>query len=635
MRRSICYTEPKTAFAGESKTWKFVYAPSSPLLPGARLKLDLLSKGREFDWELPQTDLKKKNNLIWLETPEKNIIPAIQVETLNNATLQYEFTLSEHIEAGKEVCIFIGTPNPGNAKSQANRAQLNTLRRRPFELHVDSKGKGDYKELEYFHVDIRGNELDSIRIIVPSIVSKNQRFDVTVRFEDKYGNLTGKAPEGTLVEFSYQRLRENINWKLFVPETGFINLPNLYFNEEGTYRIKLKNLTTKQTYHSTPIKCITDIDKQILWGSFHSETLLYDAKSNIESCLRYIRDENAFQFFGTSSSEAEEETPLEIWKGIGAHISEFNEDDRFSTFLGLQWAGDSGTEGLRQLIYTKDLKPILRKKESKANHLKKIYNSHTAKDLFSIPSFTMSSLTPYNFKDFSQQYEKLVEIYNAWGSSECTKAEGNTKPIYSKSKKGTNEYKEGSIRTALNRNCRFGFVAGGYDDRGPYKKLFMTDQVQYTPGVTAMLVGAHTKDGIIQAVNKRSCFATTGARMILGFSIANAPIGSEISTKNKPGINYNRHISGYAVGTDHVKEIAIIRNGLVYKTINPNPNDEYSYEFTIDDSDPLSSILIQTSKDEPKFAYYYMRVTQEDGHIGWASPIWINANDQANPSKKS
>ena len=33
-----------------------------------------------------------------------------------------------------------------------------------------------------------------------------------------------------------------IYWKLFIPETGFITLPNLYFNEPGVYKIQLKNL---------------------------------------------------------------------------------------------------------------------------------------------------------------------------------------------------------------------------------------------------------------------------------------------------------------------------------------------------------------------------------------------------------
>ena len=95
---------------------------------------------------------------------------------------------------------------------------------------------------------MRGNILKTLKIVAPSLVARNKRFDVIVRFEDIYGNLTSNAPEGTLIDFSYENLRENLNWKLFVPETGFIALPNLYFNEAGLYKIQLRNLKTGEVF---------------------------------------------------------------------------------------------------------------------------------------------------------------------------------------------------------------------------------------------------------------------------------------------------------------------------------------------------------------------------------------------------
>ena len=492
-------------------------------------------------------------------------------------------------------------------------------------LYIDSKGKGDYKDPEVFYLDVKGNALNKIRIIVPSVVNKNQRFDVIVRFEDCYGNLTGNAPEGTLVEFSYDRLRENINWKLFVPETGFINLPNLYFNEAGIYKIQLKNLTTGEAFFSTPIKCLSEPTHPIFWGSFSWPNPFFTTPQLILKlfCAKTEMSRH-YSFFGTSSFENESETPSDVWKAISSHVSEFNEDDRFTTFLGMQWAGTAKTEGLRQIIYLKDNKAILRRKESKASHLKKIYKSHTTKDFIAIPSLTMGSETCYDFESFAPEYEKVVEIYNAWGSSECTAAEGNPRPILSKGKTGMKESKEGSIRHALNRNCRFGFVAGGYDDRGPFSPLFGSDQVQYSPGLTAILAPQQTRDGIIQAINKRSCYATTGPRIILGFFIAGSPIGSELNAKAKPGLAYNRHLTGYIVGTTPIEEVLIIRNGKPFHTYRPKEN---SYEFALDDTEMLNKITFKpTSSEHSPFIYYYLRITQKDGHLAWSSPIWVDEN---------
>jgi len=631
MRRSVIYTEPKTAFAGETKTWKFIYVSANNLSKGACFRFDVESEGRDFDWEIPQSNLKRKKNLIWMEIPKRKLIGASEVLGTDGPFPQFEFTLPAEVKAGDPIIICLGTPDATTTQDRGNRAQFHTCRRRPFNLYIDPKGKGEFKEVQTFHLDVKGNALHSIRVIAPSIVNKNQRFDVVIRFEDRYGNLTKNAPEGTLIEFSYERLRENINWKLFVPETGFTTLPNLYFNEVGVYKIQLTNLSTSEVFSSFPIKCFADIDRQAYWGTFHNEFARYDATENIESCLRHARDEKSYQFFSSSSFENEEETSSNHWRGIGSYIAEFNEDNRFITFLGMQWLGTPGEEGLREFIYLKDNRALLRRKESKSNNLQKIYKSHTPKEFFSIPSFTMGSKTLYNFEKFTPEYERVVEIYNVWGCSECTKAEGNLRPIIPKSKKGIKEKADGSIRKALNSNHRFGFVSGGYDNRSIFNELLDGSQTQYTPGLTAILSASHTREGILHAIFKRSCYATTGPRIIVGFQVAGSPIGSELTTKTKLGLIYNRHISGYVVGTAPIEEVLIIRNGKPFHAFHPKGD---TFEFTFDDDELLKKIILKTKKDRPPFIYYYMRVLQDDGHIAWASPIWIDHEVAHSAEKK-
>lgn len=635
MRRSICVSEPTFTFAGESTTWKFSYITATSLPKGTRFKFDLLSKGRDIDWELPQTNPKTKKNLIWAELPDGKVVAA-QVITLPDAlTPSFGFTLPSEIKAGDPFTIYMGSSDK-TKQQQGNRSQTQIQRRRPFHLYIDPKGKGDFRDPEIFTIDIRGNKLEKIRLFTPSVVSKNRRFDVIVRFEDQYGNLTNNAPENALMELSYEHLRENFSWKLFVPETGVINLPNLYFNEPGLYRIQLRNLQTKDLFFSPPIKCFIDYDKSIYWGLLHGESERVDSTENIEACLRHFRDEKGFNFFASSSFESAEETSNEIWKLISTHIAEFNEDNRFTTFLGFQWFGNESEEGLRQFIYLKDNKPILRKKDSKSNLLKKIYKSHTPKDFLASPCFTMAKGIETNFKDFSPEFERVVEIYNAWGSSECTEKEGNLRPIISHEKGGVKATEEGSIRKALNRNCRFGFIAGGLDDRGNYEKLFSSDQEQYSAGLTAIVAIEQTRDTLAHALNNRSCYATTGERIILGFAIAGAPMGTELSTKTKPGLALNRHITGYVAGTVPLATIEIIRNGKTIHTLNP---EKENIDFTFDDSENLSKLVLSSPDERPPFVYYYMRVTQTDGHIAWASPIWIdlisNHQEPPTPAKKT
>lgn len=625
MRRSICYCEPSTALAGEVNTWTFVYTSAIDLPKGTKLKFDLGSKGRDIDWEIPSVNLKKTSNVIFAQLENGKILQAKEIDVPDRFAPDYEFILPSELEAGACLAVIVGaapTRPKSEVKKSGTRAQCNAQRRRNFLLYADPSGKGRYDEPEVFSMDIRGNELATIRILTPSFVVRNKRFDAIVRFEDEFGNLTNQAPEDTLIELSHENIRENLKWKLFVPETGFIALPNLYFNEAGIYTIQLVNTKTKEIFRSSPIKCFSENTRHLYWGLPHGESERIDSTENIESCLRHFRDERALNFYSTSHFESQEETPNDIWKLVSTNIAEFDEADRFVTFLGFQWCGKGGEEGLRQMIYSKDSKPILRKKDPKNIALKRIYKSLSPKELLSIPSFTMAKGFGFNFDDFDPEFERVVEIYNAWGSSECTKKEGNTRPICSKGKNGVQEDPDGSIQKALQANHRFGFVAGGLDDRGIFADLYEGDQEQYSPGLTAIIAPEHTRAALTEALYNRSCYATTGERIIVGLYLAGSPMGSEINTAHKTGLLVNRHLSGYVACTTNIKSIEIIRNGKVIKTFDKI--DGYSLEFTYDDMVALEKVAIKPKDKAAPFVYYYIRVVQEDGHIAWSSPIWVD-----------
>ena len=70
MRRSICVCEPMGCCAGDIGNFRFVYTPAVNLPKGTKLRFDLATKGRPIDWELPQTNVKIKKNVIWAQLPD-------------------------------------------------------------------------------------------------------------------------------------------------------------------------------------------------------------------------------------------------------------------------------------------------------------------------------------------------------------------------------------------------------------------------------------------------------------------------------------------------------------------------------------------------------------------------------------
>ena len=120
--------------------------------------------------------------------------------------------------------------------------------------------------------------------------------------------------------------------------------------------------------------------------------------------------------------------------------------------------------------------------------------------------------------------------------------------------------------------------------------------------------------------------------MILGIYIAKQPIGSILNTEEKPGLVFNRHISGYVVGESPLKTVEIFRNGELYKTLDPQGLNQI--EFAIDDEDSLEKILIKGDLNPHPFVYYYLRAQEVDDHVGWTSPIWIDHTSTSGKKKK-
>lgn len=634
MRRSICYCEPTTASAGEVNTWKFIYTTAVALPKGTLLKFDICSKGRSIDWQTPQTNPKQPENLIYAVLENGKVLNARLVDLPQSFVPQFEFTLPQEVAAGSHITICMGTAKEADYHFLGNKAQLTIQRRRQFLLYIDPSGKGHYQDPETFTLDIKGNVLHVIRILTPSVAIKNKRFDVVLRFEDEFGNLTNNAPESTLIELTHENLRENLRWKLFVPETGFISLPNLYFNEVGVYTIELRNVDTKETFRSCPIKCFSQDVKHVFWGFLHGESERFDSTENIESCLRHFRDEKSMNFVASSPFESQEETSNEMWKTISQNVEEFNEDERFAVLLGMQWAGEAQKEGVRQFLFAKDDKAILRKKDARSSSLSKIYRSFSPKEFLSIPSFTMGKGFDYDFEEWNPEFERVAEIYNAWGSSECPSKEGNTRPIKGPAKIGVSENAEGSILKALLANKRVGFVAGGLDDRDIYSSFYENDQEQYSPGLTGILADVLSRQALFEALYNRHCYATTGERIILGLELAGKVMGSEIDSAQKPGLHVNRHLTGYVAGTTQLEKVELIRNGSPIMTYTP---DTHFLDFAYDDMVPLSEVIIRPADKSTPFVFYYLRVTQKDGHMAWSSPIWVDykGNDIKLTTKKA
>lgn len=152
-----------------------------------------------------------------------------------------------------------------------------------------------------------------------------------------------------------------------------------------------------------------------------------------------------------------------------------------------------------------------------------------------------------------------------------------------------------SVQDRLIRGKIFGFTAVSDDHSGNPGKV----------GLTAIIADTLTRDALFYALKDRRCYATTGARIGLAFECNDQPMGSVIVK----GVTTHFSFSIAVKGTDKLTTVEVVKNNNVHLLWRPRETDTMSVSFS--DTD--------TSR-----AFYYVRVTQENGHIAWSSPIYVN-----------
>ncbi len=165
----------------------------------------------------------------------------------------------------------------------------------------------------------------------------------------------------------------------------------------------------------------------------------------------------------------------------------------------------------------------------------------------------------------------------------------------------------GSVRTGLLRGHRLGFVGGSDNHMGWPTRLDMGGGYG---GLTA--VQASRLDGAVlfDALYRRHCYATSGARIVVDATLNGLPMGSELSLP--PDAERVFRIS--VRGTAPLAAVQIISLGAILA------------DLPVGDMSP--DLELRWSDDRPgrplDDVYYYIRIRQSDGHCAWLSPWWVD-----------
>jgi hypothetical protein len=150
----------------------------------------------------------------------------------------------------------------------------------------------------------------------------------------------------------------------------------------------------------------------------------------------------------------------------------------------------------------------------------------------------------------------------------------------------------GFVVHALEKGYRLGFQAS-------------SDHVSTHVSYACVLVEEFSREGIVDALRKRHCYAATD-NIVLDVRAAHSGImGDEITTP-RPQLEIR------VIGTGPIDRVEVVRNGQVVHQHRPE-RETAEVQLHYEDPAPI--------KD--RVSYYYVRVQQKNWHMAWASPIWV------------
>jgi hypothetical protein len=212
------------------------------------------------------------------------------------------------------------------------------------------------------------------------------------------------------------------------------------------------------------------------------------------------------------------------------------------------------------------------------------------------------------YEQIDNAVENLVEIYQ--GARVSYEGLNTPQPTVGFPKSGKlKPDAHGSVKTGKD----FGFHNKGVYQRALHNQYKLgvfasSDHISTHASFGGVYAEDFSRQGILKGMNQRHAIAATD-KIFMEFSCNGHMLGSIFSTDKKPAITVT------VLGTAPLSRVTIVRNEVDYKVFKPGVND---LRETYTDPEPIAG--------ENR---YYLRVEQEDGNMGWASPIWVTYGAKA------
>lgn len=441
------------------------------------------------------------------------------------------------LSKGDTITVVYGDTSGGSPGTVAQTFREHTFE---FKVVVDSFGTGQFVELpQQPEIEIVPDRAAKLVLLAPTRVAVGEPFAAGVKVEDEWGNpaagfsgsISLSGPTGI------EGLPASVD--LTPADGGARRLEGLSVGQRGT--VTLTATTGELAGESNAIDVVeVHAPLRPYWGDLHGQSEETVGTNSVEDYFAFARDMSFLDFTGHQGNDFQ--ITDEFWERIGRNARQFYEPGRFVVFPGYEWSATTPAGGDRNVYYLDDDQPIHR-----TSHWQVDDGGDTSTDRYPVgelfeqlrqgrPALVVPHIggRPANLAFHDPDLEPVIEITSAWGQFEWF------------------------LREAIERGYRVGFSGGSDDHKGrPGASYPGSSSFGVYGGMTCLLAGELTREGVWEALFARRCYATSGPRILL-----EATATDDAGTAHDIGAAFaasRLRLALRVVGTDEIEEIRLMR----------------------------------------------------------------------------
>ena len=450
---------------------------------------------------------------------------------------------------------------------------------------------------------------ERLHLFLPGRRRAGRRFFLRGTFTDRYRNVPPSGPVHARVRLVLVGNGEEVD--LGTPEGKFVDrhrfripLPEL---PPGVYRAFARDEDTLEIVaESNPFEVLPEESEEpeLYWGEIHGHCEMSDGSGSLAEMYRHAEEEGCLDFAASADHACYFTDNQWLWMQDVTNF--WNRPGEFVTLVGYEWAG---RQGHRNIYTYEDRLELFRGMYAPTSSIDVVWRHFRGReDVVAGPHHTLHGVA---WEHHEPTVERFVEIYSMWGASDSPE---NPLAVVRRTERSL------PVDEILNSGAKLGFTGGGDcheghcgfssedpDGQGKVPHGFAA-VIPYRCGMTAALMERLDRRSLVRALRERRTYATTGARVLLRFSVSGIPMGGE-------GEAERAVVEASVNGCGPLRALEVVKGGKVVHREEVSGRD---VSLRWEDPEPPEGEV-----------WYYLRVVQADGQMAWSSPTWVRPDEQS------